>query len=123
VSPGQGVYIQCIKKTEIIGYLTKYLSKEGDSPEYTLEISAGLKSVRLYQFFGDWSLFGPMFRKNSCRCPKCSSSIFFIRPYPIVHLSPDQYREYRTAMLSYYQRVGPDETLGPQEAVFYAAPY
>ncbi len=77
VSPGQGVYIKKIHGSQVIGYITKYLTKQESSEAEQKYMTVVLKGRRLFQSFGDW--FKPMaaIRKLSFDCPDCNSTQWF----------------------------------------------
>lgn len=77
VSSGQGVFIKKIHNSQVIGYITKYLTKD-DVPEKDQKfMTVVLKGRRLFQSFGSW--FKPMasIRKLSFNCPDCNKTHWF----------------------------------------------
>lgn len=70
-SGGRGVYIQRIPKTEIIRYLTKYITKSEVSDENLETASISLKSFRLFQTFGTWHAIKLSIPKQPYLCPRC----------------------------------------------------
>lgn len=71
VSTGQGVYIEKLHSTQVVHYLTKYLTQEKATKEEQKTMTDILKGRRLFQPFGSW--FDPISkipRLKFC-CPVC----------------------------------------------------
>ncbi len=78
-SGGTGVYIQRIKKAGIVTYLTKYLTKTGESRVNVVNMSIALKNVRLFNAFGSWyGIFNRYVRPISL-CSDCKASDFQLK--------------------------------------------
>lgn len=73
VSTGQGVYIKKVHGSQVVGYLTKYLTKSECSEGEQQYMTQILKGVRLFQPFGSW--FSPIneIKKHQVYCPDCHS--------------------------------------------------
>lgn len=70
-SPGRIVYIQVVRKTDIIKYVTKYLTKSAVSEASRLEVSHTLRRYRLFQPFGSWHGISPPPPAPRYACPTC----------------------------------------------------
>lgn len=77
VSGGLGVYLQKIPRTEIVNYLTKYISKTQLPPPLQMEASRALKNRRLFQPFGSWHNLINSLPKYRPTCFKCGASNFY----------------------------------------------
>lgn len=85
VSSGQGVYIQKKPESQVISHLCKYLSKP-DVPDLVLdEVSAELKSYRMFQPFGCWFKLMKLYVDKKPGCPECKSHSWL--PYDIFYNS------------------------------------
>lgn len=77
VSTGRGVYVKKIHSSQVLGYLSKYLTKDdvGDADQFMM--SDVLKCKRLFQVFGKWHK--PMHKcpKVIAVCIKCEQSAWF----------------------------------------------
>jgi len=82
VSGGQGVYIKKIPKTDIIRYLTKYLTKTSLSIPDQFDASGALKGSRLFQPFGSWYAISCDAPRYKPHCTHCQATDFM----PIDHL-------------------------------------
>ena len=96
VSSGQGVYIQHKPVGIVVSHLCKYLSKP-DVPEQVMEeVSAELKSYRMFQPFGCWFKLMKLYVKKKYPCPKCGEQCWL--PYDIFYNSlTTKYREFQPA--------------------------
>lgn len=74
VSKGRGVYITRIPKTQIVKYLTKYLTKPSVDDEHLNTVGSSLCSFRLFQTFGKWHSFKTVPTKKPHHCPKCDKT-------------------------------------------------
>lgn len=74
VSTGQGVYIKKLHGSQVVAYLTKYLTKEQATKAEQEYMTDMLKGTRLFQPFGSW--YGPMAAMKRLRfeCPTCNNS-------------------------------------------------
>lgn len=73
VSSGQGVFIQHKPVNMVVSHLCKYLSKP-DVPDLVLEeVTAELKSYRMFQPFGCWFKLMKKYIENEYLCPECNS--------------------------------------------------
>lgn len=62
----------CPAKVSVVGYLLKYMSKAPDAPEQVqLEISTGLRGVRLFQPFGSWFNIKVTVERQQWTCKVC----------------------------------------------------
>lgn len=77
VSSGQGVYIKKIHGSQVVGYITKYLTKEQCTEAEQKKMTDILRGVRLFQPFGNW--YGPIQAIKGLRfeCPECGNSYWF----------------------------------------------
>lgn len=77
VSGGSGVYIKQIHGSQVIGYITKYLTKCSVPLQEQFFMSADLKGRRLFQPFGGW--FKPIaaIKPMNYWCPDCDSHDWF----------------------------------------------
>ncbi len=73
VSPGRGVFIKKIHGSQIVGYLTKYLTKSECSEPEQQYMTQILKGVRLFQPFGSWHSPISKIKKHQVYCPDCNS--------------------------------------------------
>ena len=81
VSSGQGVYIQHKPVSQVVSHLCKYLSKP-DVPDQVLEeVSAELKSYRMFQPFGCWFKLMKEYVDKGFACPECHQRAWI--PYDI----------------------------------------
>lgn len=71
VSGSQGVWIEKLPKRNIVGYLTKYLSKCSAPDLVTDEISQSISGYRLFQPFGSWYAVNLTFQTEKRGCPNC----------------------------------------------------
>lgn len=70
-SGGRGVWVNAIPQTEVVKYLTKYLTKP-DLPETALAlVNQSLKGYRMFQPYGSWYAFNNLYVKPKPICPKC----------------------------------------------------
>jgi len=88
VSGSQGVYITRIPKRNVVGYLTKYLTKSSVPPEITDEVSFHISGFRLFQPFGCWYSISLEYRDSPPGCPKCGSHSFY--PIDILYRKLDR---------------------------------
>jgi len=77
VSTGTGVYIKKIHSSQVVGYITKYLTKGEVPVQEQLFMTSVLKGRRLFQPFGDW--FEPISQIKPLNywCPDCDHSDWF----------------------------------------------
>lgn len=73
-SPGRVVYIQVVRKSHIVNYLTKYLTKSALSAAARLDVSNTLRRYRLFQPFGSWHGITPPSPVPRYSCPTCGST-------------------------------------------------
>lgn len=73
-SPGRVVYIQVVRKADIIRYLTKYLTKSAVSDPSRPVVAQALRQCRLFQPFGNWHGIPPAPPPPSYPCPTCGRS-------------------------------------------------
>lgn len=74
VSSGQGVYIRKLHDSQVVSYLTKYLTKEQATEAEQKDMTAILKGRRLLLVFGSWHApISTMKRLQFC-CPDCNGS-------------------------------------------------
>jgi len=76
LSPGRGVYIQNIPKNQIVGYLTKYLSKTSTLDADRSELNKALKGIRLFHAFGSWFALNKKYKPPKPKCKKCGNACF-----------------------------------------------
>lgn len=76
VSGSRGVWIEKIPKRNVIGYLTKYLSKSSVPAEITDDVSEAISGFRLFQPFGSWYAVNLSFQTKKPGCPVCGSHDF-----------------------------------------------
>lgn len=72
VSTGIGVYIKKLHNSQVISYLTKYLTKDQATKADQIYMTEVLKGVRLFQPFGSWH--GPITKMKPLKfgCPVCT---------------------------------------------------
>jgi len=91
VSTGRGVYIKQVPTNNLVGYLTKYISKSGDGvnsyDEYI--VSDSLAGVKLFQPFGNWFGWVADFKPERPCCRTCGSNAGFISQFELDHLEID----------------------------------
>lgn len=76
LSPGRGVYIQNIPQSQVVRYLTKYITKT-DVPDCEKEeLNDALTGTRLFQPFGTWYALNKLYIKPAQTCPKCIKPCF-----------------------------------------------
>lgn len=105
VSTGRGVYIKKIHSSQVLRYLTKYLTKDDVSESDQRFMSAILKGRRLFQPFGSWHKPISQAPKYVSHCPACERSAYWyfnLRQY-YRSLIPDD-------SLLYQERASPDHT-------------
>lgn len=73
-SGGDGTYIQRLSKTNIVGYLTKYLTKSSAPQSVLLDMSEALKGTRMFSPFGTWYAKNCKYASFKPACPECSES-------------------------------------------------
>lgn len=78
VSPGRGVYIQNIPKSQIVRYLTKYLTKNETPPDANEELNDALKGSRLFQPFGSWYAINLKYVKPPKICSSCGNACYML---------------------------------------------
>ncbi|MBA7661151.1 hypothetical protein ES703_69164 [subsurface metagenome] len=76
VSGSQGVWIEKMPKKNIVGYLTKYLSKCSVPDFLTDDISEAISGFRLFQPFGNWYAVNLTFQTKKQGCPTCGRHSF-----------------------------------------------
>lgn len=76
VSGSRGVWIEKLPKKNVIGYLTKYLSKSSVPSEITDDVSDAISGFRLFQPFGSWYGVNLTFQTKKPGCPKCGCHDF-----------------------------------------------
>lgn len=78
LSAGRGVYIQNIPKTQVVRYLTKYLSKN-DVPDADRDtLNDALKGTRLFQPFGSWFSINLLYEPPPKHCKTCKTPCFML---------------------------------------------
>lgn len=73
VSGSRGVWIEKIPKRNVVGYLTKYLSKCSVPEDITDDVSQAVSGYRLFQPFGGWYGVNLSFQTEKAGCPMCGS--------------------------------------------------
>lgn len=73
-SPGKVVNVRRIKNSQIINYLTKYLTKSEGGIDLMIEAGRALKGKRLFQPFGSWHAINAIVPKVTFNCPDCGES-------------------------------------------------
>jgi len=71
VSSGQGVYIQDKPVGMVVSHLCKYLSKPDVPDQVIEEVTAELKSYRMFQPFGCWYHLMKEYVDEGFHCPDC----------------------------------------------------
>jgi hypothetical protein len=85
VSSGRGVFIQRIPVSQVVRYLSKYVSKPCSSGEITELTHNALSHFRLFSPFGTWySLSSKFVMKKAC-CPHCGQQAFL--PFDLIYKS------------------------------------
>lgn len=73
VSTGQGVYIKVLHDSQVVSYLTKYLTKDQCTESEQKRITIVLKGVRLFQPFGSWHKPIAAIKRLTFECPECQN--------------------------------------------------
>lgn len=73
ISGSRGVWIEKLPKKNVIGYLTKYLTKSSVPADITDDVSECLAGLRLFQPFGSWYAVNLTFQTKKPGCPSCGS--------------------------------------------------
>lgn len=74
VSTGQGVYIKKLHNSQVVSYLTKYLTKEQYTEAEQNLMTDILRGVRLFQPFGSWYSPIQAIKRLRFHCPTCKNS-------------------------------------------------
>ena len=74
VSTGSGVYIKKLHGSQVISYITKYLTKEQCTEAEQKRMTDILKGVRLFQPFGQWHAPIQAIKRLRFDCPECTYS-------------------------------------------------
>lgn len=74
VSTGQGVFIKKIHGTQLVHYLTKYLTKDQCTIAEQERMTAILKGRRLFLPFGNWTVAIQAIKRLRFDCPECNNS-------------------------------------------------
>jgi len=83
ITNGRGVYITRIPKTQVVKYLTKYLTKPAVSSDSEETAGRCLASYRLFQTFGKWHSIKVVLIKELYHCPECKACSWI--PFDILH--------------------------------------
>ena len=101
------VHIKAISVEKGVGYVTKYISKGNFHPDYVEQVAYALKSVRLFNVFGQWHNSKAPKVKLVCTCKRCQGT----RWYPTESLFPIS-----GSILKYYLESLHDDWLRRREA-------
>jgi len=71
ITGSRGVWITNIDRRHAIKYLCKYLVKPDVPDQLVDDISSGLRSLRLFQPFGDWHKLNSEYKRAPIICPSC----------------------------------------------------
>jgi len=82
-SGGRGVYIQRIPQSQIVLYLTKYMSKPSCSPDIMQDVQEGLTGLRLFSPFGTWYALNKTYIDVKPGCPVCGKHYFL--PFDLLY--------------------------------------
>lgn len=77
VSTGQGVYIKKIHGSQVIGYITKYVTQEKATKAEQENMTVVLKDRRLFQCFGSWFDIVRRIPRMKFPCPACNRVHWF----------------------------------------------
>jgi len=77
VSTGQGVFIKKIHGSQVIGYITKYLTQEKATEKEQKKMSQCLIGRRLFQPFGSWFAIVKAIPRLKFPCPACNKNHWF----------------------------------------------
>lgn len=75
-SPGKIVHVKYIPPSQMIKYVTKYVTKTDLNPDHQKEASHALKGVRLFQPFGSLHLLSNQVPRVQYQCQECGNETF-----------------------------------------------
>lgn len=78
VSGGRGCHLKTIKKSVIIGYITKYVTKSGLPVIAQIDASLALKNTRLFNPFGTWFALNRLIKRVNFVCPTCGEVSWYM---------------------------------------------
>jgi hypothetical protein len=74
ITGSRSVYIQNCNTSQVISYVTKYISKTTVPEALQIEVSQSLKGTRMFQPFGSWHSLSVRIPKEKAHCPHCDST-------------------------------------------------
>jgi len=74
VSGGLSCYIQNMPPGKAVIYMTKYITKASVPDHLIKTVSALMKGIRLFQFFGDWHGLAAGIKIPKFHCPTCGAA-------------------------------------------------
>lgn len=96
-SGGRGCHFKDLHEDQAVRYITKYLTK-GDVPDnLELEISDGLKGIRLFAPIGLWHSLSKSYKKPATACKCCGGTKWFCWDFELGNFNAYHVKDFVTA--------------------------